>query len=79
MNWKGENFYTSNRIPAFVSTGQTFQTYLKKEREKGTKVLYLVTEHSRIGGLRSEVAGKAYKEMTDKALNNKFILIRADL
>ena len=79
MNWKGENFYTGNRIPAFVSTGATFQTWLKKEREKGTKVMYFVTEHSRTSGLRSEVAGKSYKELTDKALCNKFILVRAEL
>lgn len=79
MNWKGENFYTGNRIPAFVSSGATFQTWLKKEREKGAKVMYFVTEHSRTGGLRSEVAGKSYKEITDKALNNKFVLVRAEL
>jgi 4-amino-4-deoxy-L-arabinose transferase-like glycosyltransferase len=79
MNWKGENFYTGNRIPAFVSSGATFQTWLKKEREKGTKVLYFVTEHGRTSGLRSEVAGKNYKEITDKALCNKFILVRAEL
>ena len=24
MNWKGENFYTGNHVPAFVSTGATF-------------------------------------------------------
>ena len=24
MNWKGENFYTGNHIPAFVSSGATF-------------------------------------------------------
>ncbi|MBX3262912.1 MAG: glycosyltransferase family 39 protein [Labilithrix sp.] len=79
MNWKGENFYTGNRIPAFVSTGANFQTWLKKERDKGTKVLYFVTEHSRTSGLRSEVAAKSYKEITDKALCNKFILVRAEL
>lgn len=79
MNWKGENFYTSNKIPAFVSTGSTYQNWLKAQREKGTKVIYLVTEHSRIGGLRSETGAKAYREITDKTLNNKFILIRAEL
>jgi 4-amino-4-deoxy-L-arabinose transferase-like glycosyltransferase len=79
MNWKGENFYTGNRIPAFVSSGATFQTWLKKEREKGTKVMYFVTEHGRTSGLRSEVAGKSYKELTDKALCNKFVLVRAEL
>jgi 4-amino-4-deoxy-L-arabinose transferase-like glycosyltransferase len=78
MNWKGENFYTGNHVPAFVSTGATFQTWLKKEKEKGTKVMYFITEHSRTSGLRSEVAAKSYKEITDKALNNKFVVIRAE-
>jgi 4-amino-4-deoxy-L-arabinose transferase-like glycosyltransferase len=79
MNWKGENFYTGNHIPAFVSTGSTFSTWMKQQREKGVKVMYFVTEHSRVGGLKSEVAGKAYREMTDKALCNKFVLVRAEL
>jgi 4-amino-4-deoxy-L-arabinose transferase-like glycosyltransferase len=79
MNWKGENFYTGNHIPAFVSSGATFQTWLKKKRDEGAKVMYFVTEHSRTSGLRSEVAGKAYKELTDKALCNKFVLVRAEL
>jgi hypothetical protein len=41
--------------------------------------MYFITEHSRTSGLRSEVAAKSYKEITDKALNNKFIVIRAEL
>ncbi len=80
MNWKGENFYTGNHIPAFVSSGATFQAWLKKQKdEKGAKVMYFVTEHSRIGGLRGEVGAKSYKELTDKALCNKFVLVRAEL
>ncbi len=79
MNWKGENIYTGNKIPAFVSSGQTFQNWLKGQKEKGAKVMYFITEHSRTGGLRSEVGAKSYKEITDKALCNKFILVRAEL
>jgi 4-amino-4-deoxy-L-arabinose transferase-like glycosyltransferase len=79
MNWKGENFYTGNHIPAFVSSGATFQTWLKTQKEKGAKVMYFITEHSRTGGLRGEVGAKSYKELTDKTLNNKFVLIRAEL
>jgi hypothetical protein len=79
MNWKGENFYTGNHIPAFVSTGSTFTTWLKKEKDAGAHVMFFVTEHSRVGGLKSEVAGKSYKELTDKALDNKFVLVRAEL
>ncbi len=79
MNWKGENFYTGNHIPAFVSTGQTFTNWMKKKREDGAKVMYFITEHGRVGGLKSEVAGKSYREVTDKTLCNKFVLVRAEL
>jgi 4-amino-4-deoxy-L-arabinose transferase-like glycosyltransferase len=79
MNWKGENFYAANRIPAFVSSGATFTAWLKQQREKGQTVMYFVTEHSRLGGLRSEVGARAYKELTDRKLNNKFVLVRAEL
>ena len=79
MNWKGENFYTGNRVPAFVSTGSTFTSWLKQKRDQGAKVMYFVTEHGRIGGLKSEVGAKAYREVTDKTLCNKFVLVRAEL
>jgi 4-amino-4-deoxy-L-arabinose transferase-like glycosyltransferase len=79
MNWKGENFYTGNHIPAFVSTGSTFTTWMKKKRDEGVRVMYFITEHGRLGGLKSEVAAKKYDEVTDKTLCNKFILVRAEL
>jgi hypothetical protein len=79
MNWKGENFYTSNKIPAYVSSGANFTTWVKSQRDKGTKVMFFVTEHSRTGGLRSEVGAKSYREVTDKDLCNKFVLVRAEL
>jgi hypothetical protein len=79
MNWKGENFYTGNHVPAFVSTGANFTNWLKAQKEKGAKVMFFVTEHSRVGGLKSEVQGKAYREITDKALDNKFVMVRAEL
>jgi 4-amino-4-deoxy-L-arabinose transferase-like glycosyltransferase len=79
MNWKGENFYTGNHVPAFVSTGSTFTTWLKKKRDEGVKVMYFITEHGRLGGLKGEVAAKGYREVTDKALCNKFVLVRAEL
>jgi hypothetical protein len=79
MNWKGENFYTGNRIPAFKSTGAAFTSWIEKKREEGIKVMYFLTEHGRVGGLKSEVRGKAYRELTDKTLCDKFVLVRAEL
>jgi 4-amino-4-deoxy-L-arabinose transferase-like glycosyltransferase len=80
MNWKGENFYTGNRIPAFVSTGAAFKTWLEEQREKGVEVLFFTTEHSRESGLKSELGKiKRFEKLTSKALNNKFFLARVEL
>lgn len=79
MNWKGENFYTGNRIPAFVSTGATFTSWVKKKKDAGQRVMYFITEPGRVNGLRGEVGGKAYREITTKALCNKFVVVRAEL
>jgi 4-amino-4-deoxy-L-arabinose transferase-like glycosyltransferase len=79
MNWKGENFYTGNHIAIFVSTGNTFATWLTAQREHGAKVMYFVTEHGRVAGLKREVAAKSYRELTDRSVCNKFVLVRAEL
>jgi 4-amino-4-deoxy-L-arabinose transferase-like glycosyltransferase len=80
MNWKGENFYTGNRLPAFVSTGAKFKNWLKAQRRAGTKVIYFVSEHGRIGTLKSELGtGFRTQTLTDRALNNKFALVRVEL
>ena len=80
MNWKGENFYTGNHLPAFVSTGAKFKKWLKAQRKAGTKVIYFLTEHGRLGTLKSELGpGFHSQPLTDKALNNKFTLVRSEL
>jgi hypothetical protein len=78
MNWKGENFYTGNQIPAFVSSGAPFSTYLKQQQEKGIKTVWFVTEHSRTSALKNEAGNpKTFDIVTDKRLNNKFCLVKA--
>ena len=80
MNWKGENFYSGNRLPAFVSSGAKFKSWLKAQRKRGTRVVFFVTEHGRISTLKSEL-GRAVrvKVVTDKGLNDKFALVRVEL
>jgi 4-amino-4-deoxy-L-arabinose transferase-like glycosyltransferase len=80
MNWKGENFYSGNRLPAFVSSGVKFKSWLKAQRKQGTRVVFFVTEHGRISTLKSEL-GRAVrvKVVTDKRLNDKFALVRVEL
>ncbi|HEY0469239.1 MAG TPA: hypothetical protein VGC79_33835 [Polyangiaceae bacterium] len=78
MNWKGENFYTGNRVPAFVSSGAKFKSWIAEQKKKGTKVMFFTTEHSRIAALKSELGPvKDFKVLTDRDLNNKFTVARA--
>jgi 4-amino-4-deoxy-L-arabinose transferase-like glycosyltransferase len=80
MNWKGENFYTGNHVPTFVSSGGKFKSFLEEERGRGTRVLYFTTEHSRETSLKSELGTvTSYERLTDKTLNNKFFLARVEL
>lgn len=80
MNWKGENFYTGNRLPAFVSSGEKFKTWINRLRKRGVRSVYFVTEHSRIGALKVELGTNVrVTPLTDKRLNNKFALISAQL
>jgi hypothetical protein len=78
MNWKGENLYTGNHVPAFVSSGKKFQDYIQDEKKKGIKTFYFVTEHGRTGTLSNELGTtKAFEKLTPPELNNKFGLVRA--
>lgn len=80
LNWKGENFYTGNNVPAFVSSGKRFTSWVEKEKKKGVGVMFFITEHSRVGTLKRELGSGAKVELlTDKALNDKFVLARAEL
>jgi 4-amino-4-deoxy-L-arabinose transferase-like glycosyltransferase len=79
MNWKGENFYTGNKVPAFVSSGEKFKEWVNTQKQKGIRRMYFITEHSRNGSLRRELGDpKSYKEITDKTLNNKFVVARIE-
>jgi hypothetical protein len=78
MNWKGENFYTGNHVPAFVSSGKKFTDYILDEKKKGVRTLYFVTEHGRTGTLSNELGPtKAFDKLTTPELDNKFVLVRA--
>ncbi len=80
MNWKGENFYTGNKVPAFVSSGQKFKDWVEEQKKKGVRVMWFTTEHGRIGSLKSELSNPPKLDVvTTKELNNKFMLARAEL
>jgi 4-amino-4-deoxy-L-arabinose transferase-like glycosyltransferase len=77
MNWKGENFYTGNRLPTFVSSGKKFTQWIDDEKKKGAKVFYFLTEHGRTGTLANELGSpRAFDKLTTPEQNNKFVLVR---
>jgi len=80
MNWKGENFYTGNRLAAFVRSGEPFQDFMKAQRAKGVHTLYFTTEPSRFGALKRELgAHKSFRVLTDDHVNNKFGIAKVEL
>ncbi|HEX7671316.1 MAG TPA: glycosyltransferase family 39 protein, partial [Polyangiaceae bacterium] len=77
MNWKGENFYLGNQVPAFVSSGDKFKQWVDEQKAHGIRRIYFTSEHGRGGSLKRELGDPpSYVELTDKKLNNKFFLAR---
>ncbi len=74
MNWKGESFYTGNRMAIFVTSGAPVTRYVETERERGRRRLFVVLEHDRIGSLRAEAAGHTVTALTTREANDKFCL-----
>jgi hypothetical protein len=80
MNWKGENFYTGNRVAVFVSSGQPFHDYLRELARSGRRVFFVMTEHRRRGSLESELGPvRRFEVLTTRELNDKFFLARVEL
>jgi 4-amino-4-deoxy-L-arabinose transferase-like glycosyltransferase len=80
MNWKGENFYTGNRTPVFITTGEPFKHFIAEQRAANRAVLFFTLEHARIGNLKNDLgAVKRVEVVTDTRLNNKFALVRVEL
>jgi 4-amino-4-deoxy-L-arabinose transferase-like glycosyltransferase len=77
MNWKGENFYTGNRVYAFVDLdNRRLQEWVRAHPGRRT---WFLLEHSRLASLRSVLRGALIEPITDERLNNKFVLVRVDL
>jgi 4-amino-4-deoxy-L-arabinose transferase-like glycosyltransferase len=77
MNWKGENFYTGNRVAVFVDLdNKKVEDWMKQN--KGTRAFFLL-EHSRLERFKQMLAPRAVKPLTTVRDCNKFILVSAQL
>ncbi len=77
MNWKGENFYTGNRVHVFVQLDNRALGEWVSAHPGQT--VFVMLERSRLSNLRGVLRGAEVEELTDDRLCNKFILIRAAL
>jgi hypothetical protein len=77
MNWKGENFYTGNRVEVFVDLDNKKLDQWIRDHE-GTRSFFLL-EHSRLDRLKRQLLPRPVQELSTKRECNKFILVSAKL
>lgn len=77
MNWKGENFYTGNRVYVFAETdNKRIRKWL--EGHQGQTV-YVLLERKRLERFRKLVKDGSVRELTTPRDNNKFVLVALEL
>ena len=77
MNWKGENFYTGNRVYVFAETdNKRIRDWLE---ENEGRTAYFVLEHKRLEKFRKLVPEREIRELSSKRDNNKFLLVELEI
>ena len=77
MNWKGENFYSGNRVAVFADlNNKEFTAWT--ERNKG-KTAYVLLEHGRLGRFKTLLGSHKVSPLSTERDNNKFLLVRVTL
>jgi hypothetical protein len=77
MNWKGENFYTGNRVYVFAETDNKRIREWLEENEGLTA--YFVLEHTRLESFRKLVPDRELRELSTKRDCNKFLLVELEI
>jgi 4-amino-4-deoxy-L-arabinose transferase-like glycosyltransferase len=73
MNWKGENFYTGNRVHVFAETdNERIRAWLE---ENEGRTAYVVLQHKRLAKFRRLVPGRQVRALSSKRDCNKLVLV----
>lgn len=77
MNWKGENFYTGNRVYVFAETdNKRMEKWLG---ENQGRTAFFVLERKRLDRFRKLVAGRSIRELSTPVDNNKLVLVELEI
>jgi len=77
MNWKGENFYTGNRVYVFAETdNKRFEKWIAEN--EGRRV-FVVLEHKRLPRLEALLAGRELRALSTRRDNNKLLLVALEI
>ena len=80
LNWKGENFYTGNHLPAFVSDQRGFDDWVDQQRKQKTRVFFVTTERKRMSRLERTIGRvKRFEVITPMRMCHKFAVARVEL
>lgn len=77
MNWKGENFYTGNRVYVFAETDNVRMT--KWLDENAGRRIFVALQHVRLARLQELVPKTQLEPLTTRRDNNKFILVTLEV
>lgn len=77
MNWKGENFYTGNRVFVFVDLDN--KALLDWVGKNAGHHVFFILEHSRLDRLRKLLAPRTLETLTTQRDCNKFVLVQTTL
>ena len=77
MNWKGENFYTGNRVHVFAEIdNKRITKWLEENRGRRA---YFVFEHKRYPSFKKLVPDRPIRELSTKRDCNKLLLIELEI
>ena len=77
MNWKGENFYSGNRVHVFAELDDArLQAWLAANRGR---TAYFVLEHRRYPSFKRLLAGRTIRELSTRRDQNKYLLVAVEI
>ncbi len=77
MNWKGENFYTGNRVYVFAETDN--KRLMKWLAANPGRRIYVVLEHKRLDRFKALLAGREMTALSTPRENNKLVLVTLEI